>query len=142
MIGDAIKYEPAWVAAKSRARKSLDRTNAVDCLKSVTAGLNTKSLSRLQKNLEVQRQNSRSQQSAGMFDGRALSTSPFLTNATQPILSPKDTEQNEVPVLNDPSEMSKKNDAASQKYSLSKDEATLSKSIETKPQSVAEAEEV
>ena len=58
------------------------------------------------------------------------------------MLSPKDSEPNEVPVLNDPSEMSKKNDQASQKYSLSKDEATLSKSIETKPQSVAEAEDV
>ena len=110
MIGDQIKYEPAWVAPKSRAKKSLNQTNASDCLKSVTAGLNTKSLSRLQKNLELQRQNSRSQQSAGIFDGRVLSTSPYLTNVTQPVQSPKDTEPNEVPALNDPSEMSKKNE--------------------------------
>ena len=47
MVGDQIKYEPAWLPRKSVGQDTLKTSKVNDCLRSATAGLNTESLERV-----------------------------------------------------------------------------------------------
>ena len=47
MVGDQIKYEPAWQGTEKKLK--LKQTAVNDCLSSATAGLNVESLSHIKK---------------------------------------------------------------------------------------------
>ena len=60
MVGQQIKYEPAWLPKNSQAEVTLKHSNVTDCLRSATAGLNEESLERVKKTILDRRANSTS----------------------------------------------------------------------------------
>ena len=69
MIGSQIKYEPAWVNDLVN-KEQLKILNAQECLSSTSAGLSTRSLSRIRNNLRNSMRNQ-----ANFFDNTQLSKS-------------------------------------------------------------------